>query len=80
MCKFLFERADKRLCLINRHENPTEQQCRECVEQKQNVIVGLGDQVARYINKSPLRSLKRKGCKCKERQEYLNQLLPKDPD
>ena len=79
-CKFLNIQHSTRMCGLNRHERPTEEDCAACKEAGRDSIGGLGDQVARYINRSFLKGLKPKGCKCKERQRLLNQLLPKDPN
>jgi hypothetical protein len=80
-CKYLLTQLDERLCGLNRHERPTEEECAACKDAGRDSIGGLGDTVARYINKTPLRRLKPKGCGCKRRQERLNELMPaKDSD
>jgi hypothetical protein len=76
-CKYLTIYSGGRSCGLARHSSPTEQQCKACQESGRNEIVGLGDTVARYINKTPLRLLKSKGCGCKRRQDLLNKLMPK---
>ena len=80
-CKHLIEYRGQRMCGLNRHERPTEEDCAACKDAGRDSIGGLGDTVARYINKTPLRRLKPKGCGCKQRQERLNELMPaKDSD
>lgn len=81
MCKYLFEREDKRLCLLNRHDSPTDEDCAACQSARLDRVVGFGDRVATAINKTPIRLLKPKDCGCKRRQERLNELMPaKDSD
>ena len=80
-CKFLTTQHGSRFCGLNRYERPTEEDCEACKAAGRDSIGGLGDNVARYINKTPLRRLKPKGCGCKRRQERLNKLMPaKDSD
>jgi len=75
-CKYLTIQLGERLCGLNRHERPTEEDCAACKEAGRDSIGGLGDSLARYINKTPMRRLKPKGCGCKQRQERLNKLMP----
>jgi hypothetical protein len=81
MCKYLFERAARRLCLLNRYDSPTDEDCAACKSEGRDRVVGLGDRVATAINKTPIRLIKPKDCGCKQRQERLNELMPaKDSD
>jgi hypothetical protein len=80
-CEYLTDHLGVRFCGLNRHERPTEEECAACKDAGRDSIGGLGDTVARYINKTPLRRFKSKGCGCKRRQERLNELMPaKDSD
>jgi len=80
-CQYLTNHLGVRFCGLNRHDQPSEDDCAKCQKAGQNVTLGLGDDLARYINKTPLRRLKPKGCGCKQRQEWLNELMPaKDSD
>ena len=75
-CKYLFDRQNKRICLLSRYDNPTDEDCMQCQESGTNKVVGLGDRIATAINKTPIRRIKPKDCGCRERQDKLNRLMP----
>jgi|TARA_E500000318_G_C3546360_1_gene206876 hypothetical protein len=43
---------------------------------RQNFVYGLGDVVALLVNNTVLRRLKIPGCRCAQRQEWLNRYVP----
>ncbi len=74
-CKYLQIEQNERLCGLNRHERPTEDDCLKCQKAGQDSIGGLGDAVAAAISKSKLHRIKKKDCNCKKRQDKLNNVL-----
>lgn len=81
MCKYLFEQESRRLCMLNRHDSPSDEDCAACKSAGRDRVIGLGDRVATAINKTPIRFIKPKDCGCKRRQQRLNELMPaKDSD
>lgn len=79
-CKYLSIYRDERLCGLNRHERPTEEDCRACQEAGKDKVGGLGDAVAAAIAKTQLNRLKRSDCGCKKRQDKLNNILKSDKE
>jgi hypothetical protein len=63
-------------CLLNKYDGkPSAFECANCMALGKNKPEGLGDTIAKLINKTPLRRLKKKGCGCKARQEKLNRMV-----
>lgn len=66
---------DEGVCLLNRYDKPTGEECFNCIQAGNNKQKGLGDTIAATINMTPIRRLKRKGCGCSRRQDKLNKVV-----